>query len=94
LSNIVDLFKRKRVVGWNSVTGRRTANSLRKEKRWPEMMADLMACETRSQLLKCGLYWSNVIEQEKWPIEWETLAHEEFDIADKAIEALAAQQAE
>lgn len=93
--NVIDLFpKRKRVVGFSPVTGLRTANSLKKEKRWEAMMSDLWGCETPHAIARCSLYWSTVIEDEKWPAEWVTLARKEFDDAVKAVEALAAQQAE
>lgn len=93
--NIIQLFpKRKRVVGYNTETGKRTAHSLRKERRWEDMMSDLSGCENHHQIVKCALYWSTVIEHEKWPQVWSDLAIEEFDKATRAIEALAAQQAE
>ncbi len=92
---VVDLYpKQKRVVGWNLFTGKRTAHSLRKEMRWEDMMSDILGCETHPQLLKCSLYWSMVIDHEKWPDDWETAAQNEFELAFKAVEALAAQQAE
>lgn len=93
--NIVELFpKRKRVVGWNTNTGMRTANSLNKEGRWQELEADIWACETSHQLVRCVFFWSAKVIDDKWPEEWVTQAKEEFDKAAKAIEALAAQQAE
>lgn len=93
--NIVDLFpKRKRVVGYNTETGKRTAYSLKKDGRWDAMMTDLLGCETPHQIVKCAFYWSFIIEEEQWPAEWVALAQKEFDEAVKFIEALAAQQAE
>lgn len=73
----------KRVVGWNSLTGRRTANSLNKAGVWREMMSDIWGCENSHQLLKVSLHWSNVAAE--WPQEWVTLANEKFDEARECL---------
>lgn len=92
---ITELFpKQKRVVGFNQYTGKRTRFALKKEGVWEEMMSDIEGCTTPSQLLKCRLYWSVRSVDELWPDDWLEVTDEEFDKAEKAVEALAAQQAE
>ncbi len=92
---VIDLFpKQKRVVGWNTATGRRTAHSLKKTGIWQEMQADISCCESPFQILKCRLVWALKAEAELWPQDWLEAASDEFDKAVEAIEALAAQQAE
>lgn len=90
--NIVDLFpKRKRVVGYNTETGKRTAHALKKENAWLEMMADITGCTSLYQLQKCRFFWAEKVITDLWPEEWITLASEEFD---KAVESVARAQGE
>ncbi len=89
---VSDLFsKQKRVVGITTETGRRTAYALKQSGGWREMMSDIYACENNHQLQKCRFYWAAQVVTDLWPEVWVNLANEEFD---KAVEALAAQQAE
>jgi len=90
--NIVDLFpKRKRVVGYNPVTGRQTAFALRKSGIWIDMMVDIAGCTTVYQVQKCRFYWAAKAVTDLWPEEWITAASEEFD---KAVESVARAQGE
>lgn len=90
--NIVDLFpKRKRVVGYNSNTGMRTAYALKNEGAWQELMADIAGCETQFQLQKCRFFWAAKVLTDLWPQEWIDQATEEFD---KAVESVARAQGE
>lgn len=90
--NIVDLFpKRKRVVGYNTTTGMRTAYALKNEGAWRELMTDIEGCDTLLQLHKCRLFWTDKIISDLWPQEWIDLAFEEFD---KAVDSVARAQGE
>lgn len=80
-----ELFpKAKRVVGFNSNTGNRTAYALKKEGAWQELMADIEQCTSVYQLQKCRLVWSVKAVQDLWPADWIAAASEEFD---KAVES-------
>jgi hypothetical protein len=93
---ITELFpKQKRVVGINPETGKQTAFALRKSGIWIEMMVDIAGCTSLHQLQKCRFYWAHRATADLWPTEWDRLASNEFDWAEKSLaEALAAQQAE
>lgn len=89
---ILDFFpKPKKVVGYNQYTGKRTAFALKKEDTWQGMMDDINQCVSVYQLQKCRFVWSVKAIDDLWPADWIEAATEEFD---KAVEALAAQQAE
>ncbi len=101
---VVELFpKPKRVIGWDE-HGRRTAHSLKQDQAWhdkhglekgpswDEMQADIWTCTFPYELRRRRWYWSNVAERDKWPQHHIELALDEFDKAEKAIEAWSAYQ--